>query len=138
PEAVNRLAEAGLDSIRVSMNSARKGCHTLYYRPRGFNFKDVLASIRVMKDRGGFVSLNYFILPGFTDDEEEFEALCSLVTEYKPDFIQLRNLNMDPEVYLETVQHRPRKKPMGIRRWLEKMQTNFPDLGFGYFNPPLK
>ncbi|MFO7760611.1 MAG: radical SAM protein [Thermodesulfobacteriota bacterium] len=138
PQAVNRLAETGLDSIRVSTNSARKGCHTLYYRPRDFNFKDVLESIRIMKEHGRFVSLNYFIFPGFTDDEEEFEALISMLSEYKPNFIQLRNLNIDPDLYLETVRHQPRRKPMGIRRWHEKTKEIFPDLGFGYFNPPLR
>lgn len=138
PQEVKRLAGAGLDSIRVSTNSARKGCHTMYYRPQGFSFRDVLESIRVMKDKGGFVSLNYFILPGFTDDEEEFEALCVLLSNYKPDYIQLRNLNMDPDLYFETVQHRPGKKPMGIRKWLARVKENFPDLGFGYFNPSLR
>ncbi len=138
PQAVDRLAKAGLDSIRVSTNSARKGCHTMYYRPRDFNFKDVLESIRIMKDNGGFVSLNYFILPGFTDDEEEFEALCALIGDYGPDFLQLRNLNMDPDLYLETVQYRPRYKPMGIRNWLAEIKQHFPHLRLGYFNPPLR
>ena len=137
PEAIERLAAAGLDSIRVSMNSARKGCHTMYYRPQGFSFKDVLRSILVMKKAGGFVSLNYFILPGFTDDPEEFTALCDLVNIYRPDLIQLRNLNMDPDWYLEVVQHKGRQKPMGIRSWQKKLKENFPNLGFGYFNPPL-
>ena len=41
PAAVEDLVAAGLDSIRVSINSARKGCHTLYYRPEGFNFNNV-------------------------------------------------------------------------------------------------
>ncbi|MEJ2690837.1 MAG: radical SAM protein, partial [Deltaproteobacteria bacterium] len=36
PEAVERLADAGLDSIRVSMNSSRSEKHALYYRPKGF------------------------------------------------------------------------------------------------------
>lgn len=138
PEAVGRLAEAGLDSIRVSMNSARKGCHTLYYRPEGFSFKNVLESILAMKKAGRFVSLNYFILPGFTDDPEEFDALCDLVDLYRPDLIQLRNLNMDPDWYFETVSHQGRPKPMGMRRWLQLMRQRFPELRFGYYNPPLR
>ncbi|MBU0968986.1 MAG: radical SAM protein [Proteobacteria bacterium] len=138
PEAVARLADAGLDSIRVSMNSARKGCHTLYYRPQGFDFKNVLESILVMKKAGRFVSLNYFILPGFTDDPDEFAALCDLVDLYRPDLIQLRNLNMDPDWYFEVVQHPAREKPMGMRNWLEQLKQRFPELRFGYFNPPLR
>ncbi len=138
PEAVACLADSGLDSIRVSMNSARKGCHTLYYRPQGFDFKNVLESILVMKKASRFVSLNYFILPGFTDNPEEFAALCDLVDLYRPDLIQLRNLNMDPDWYFETVQQPVREKPMGILRWLTALRQRFPDLIFGYFNPPLR
>ena len=138
PEAVERLAAAGLDSIRVSINSARKGCHTLYYRPEGFNFKNVLESILAMKKAGKFVSLNYFILPGFTDDPAEFAALCDVVDLYRPDLIQLRNLNMDPDWYFDVVQHPAKEKPMGVQNWLHKVKKRFPDLKFGYFNPPLR
>lgn len=137
PEAVARLAHAGLDSIRVSMNSARKGCHTLYYKPEGFNFKNVLESILAMKKAGKYVSLNYFILPGFTDDPAEYEAFCDLVDLYRPDLIQLRNLNMDPDWYFDVVQHPAKDRPMGLQNWLSKVKKRFPDLQFGYFNPSL-
>ncbi len=138
PDAVERLAAAGLDSIRVSINSARKGCHTLYVRPQGYNFKNVLESILVMKKAGRFVSLNYFILPGFTDDPDEFTALCDIVDLYRPDLIQLRNLNMDPDWYFEIIQHPAKAKPMGMLNWLEALKARFPELRFGYFNPPLR
>ena len=90
-----------------------------------------------MKHAGRFVSLNYFILPGFTDDPDEFAALCNLILTHRPDLIQLRNLNMDPDWYLETVKHQPDKAPMGIRNWLGQLQKLFPTLRFGYFNPTL-
>ncbi len=137
PEAVERLAYAGLDSIRVSMNSARKGCHTLYYKPKGFNFKNVLQSILAMKKADKHVSLNYFILPGFTDDPAEYDAFCDMIDLYRPDLIQLRNLNMDPDWYFEVVQHPAKEQPMGIQNWLNKVKKRFPELKFGYFNPAL-
>ena len=137
PHAVEELVAAGLDSIRVSMNSARKGCHTLYYRPQGFSFNNVKESILVMKKAKRFVSLNYFILPGFTDDPEEYNALCDLLDLYRPDLIQLRNLNMDPDWYFDVVQHPAKEKPLGITQWLKKLRQRFPELRFGYFNPPL-
>ena len=138
PESVERLAKAGLDSIRISMNSAQKEKHRLYYQPKGFSLDDVCDSITVMKKHGRHVSLNYFILPGFTDDPDEFEALAGLVEKYQPDFIQLRNLNMDPEYYLESIQHRPVAPPLGIANWLAQLKMAFPFLGFGYYNPPLR
>ncbi len=138
PEAVARLAEAGLDSIRVSMNSARPEEHSLYYRPKGFDFDAVRQSIREMKKRGLFVSLNYFICPGVTDCASETEAFCQLVEDYQPDFIQLRNLNMDPDWYLDTIHHPPAAPAMGIRPWLAAIKKRFPALRYGYFNPALR
>jgi pyruvate-formate lyase-activating enzyme len=138
PNAVDRLAQAGLDSIRVSMNSARLEMHTRYYRPKNFSFVDVRQSIEVMKRHGRHVSLNYFILPGFTDDPDEFAALCELIESTQPDLIQLRNLNMDPEQYLKVVAHSPDKPALGIRQWLQLLKEQFPQLTFGYFNPALR
>jgi pyruvate-formate lyase-activating enzyme len=138
PDAVANLAQAGLDSIRISMNSARPDYHQRYYQPSGFSFKDVRGSIDVMKTAGKHVSLNYFILPGFTDDPDEYAALCELIASCGPDLIQLRNLNMDPEHYLQAVQHTSNQPALGMPRWLELLQKQFPELKFGYFNPALR
>lgn len=135
PQAVERLAGAGLNSLRVSLNSAQEWCHSRYYRPVGFTLADVKESIRIMKEAGRFVSLNYFIQPGVTDTKEEFEALSALVDRYHPDLIQLRNLNMDPEWYLQTLDFHPTAEPMGMRVWLDQLQKRFPTLRLGYFNP---
>jgi len=138
PEAVELLAKAGLDSIRISLNSAQVEQHRRYYQPKGFTLADVCQSMAVMKRYDRHVSLNYFILPGCTDDPVEFTALCQLIDHYHPDFIQLRNLNMDPEAYLRVIAHAPTASPLGIRTWLNRLKASFPHLGFGYFNPPLR
>jgi len=138
PDAVARLAWAGLDSIRISMNSARPDYHHRYYRPSGFSFSDVRRSIEVMKELNKHVSLNYFVLPGFTDDPEESAALTELIDSCRPDLIQLRNLNMDPEYYLQVVKHSPASPPLGILNWLDQLRDRFPKLQFGYFNPALR
>jgi len=138
PDKIKLLADTGLDSLRVSLNSARETYHTRYYRPINFSLADVLQSINVMKQAARFVSLNYFILPGFTDDPDEFAAFCDLIENHQPDLIQLRNLNMDPDWYLETVEHRPNSPPIGILNWLKELKRLFPALRFGYFNPPLR
>jgi len=137
PEKVAALAEAGLDSLRVSLNSAQKKYYTPYYRPSGYTFADVKGSIRAMKDAGKFVSLNYFIQPGFTDSFGEFESLSMLVDEYSPDMIQLRNLNMDPEWYLRTINFPAADTAMGMHIYIENLQKRFPQLRYGYYNPPL-
>lgn len=135
PVSVKRLAQAGLDSLRVSLNSAQEIFYNPYYRPKNYNFADVMKSIDAMKESGRFVSLNYFILPGFTDSAQEFEALCTLIRHHHPDFIQLRNLNMDPEWYLKSLALTKDTQTLGIRQWFELLQQEFPTLRFGYFNP---
>jgi pyruvate-formate lyase-activating enzyme len=137
PERVALLAEAGLDSMRVSLSSCRERYYERYYRPRGYALTDVVASIMAMKKRGRFVSLNYFILPGFTDEEDEVRALCSLVERTGVDMIQMRNLNIDPEWYLRSIGFRRRGTPMGIRPLRDTLARRFPALRFGYFNPCL-
>ncbi len=137
PDKVDRLAKAGLDSLRVSLNSARKPLYRAYYRPVNYGLEDVKQSIKVMKSKRRFVSLNYFVLPGVTDSRSEFTALSQLLETCKPDFIQLRNLNMDPEWYLQTLNFSKNEENMGIRNWLGRLKNRFPSLRFGYFNPPL-
>jgi len=137
PDSVAQLARTGLDSIRVSLNSVQEKYYNRYYRPREYTFSDVKRSIRVMKDSGRFVSLNYFIHPGVTDSEQEFEALCRLIASHSPDFIQLRNLNMDPEWYLNTLKFPPKSSSIGIRHWLQRLKKEYPSLQFGYFNPQI-
>ena len=135
PDNVQRLAQAGLDSLRVSLNSAQKKYYETYFRPRNYTFSDVTKSIDVMKKNGRFVSLNYFILPGFTDSVQEFEALCTLISRHNPDFIQLRNLNMDPEWYVQSLALKKDTQVLTIRHWLKLLKKEFPRLRFGYFNP---
>ncbi len=137
PSHIEKLAQSGLDSLRISLNSTQERYYTPYYRPAGYSFADIKRSIAIMKDAGKFVSLNYFILPGMTDSVAEFESLCRLIEKYSPDLLQLRNLNMDPEWYFRAIGFPTEEKPMGIRKWHTLLQKRFPCLGFGYFNPPL-
>lgn len=137
PEIIQRLGEAGLDSIRVSLNSAQESFYHHYYRPQDYTFTEVKNAIRSMKQCGRYVSLNYFILPGFTDSERETEAFMKLLEETNPDFIQLRNLNIDPEWYLTEIGSKAAQPALGIRNWLKKIRAGFPSLGFGYYNPCL-
>jgi molybdenum cofactor biosynthesis enzyme MoaA len=137
PAEVRKLCEAGLDSIRVSLNSSRRDYYNSYFRPKGYTFDDVKKSIKAVKANGGFASINYFVLPGFTDAESEFDALCRLVDETHLDFIQLRNLNADPEWVLREIGAPPGEKAMGVRQFMDRLKERFPELRFGYFNPCL-
>ena len=137
PKDVDKLCKAGLQSIRVSMNSARPEYYEKYFRPRGFSFEDAKRSISVVKANGGFASINYFILPGFTDQISEFNALRKLISETGLDLIQMRNLNIDPVWYLEKMGPDLAERKLGIRRLISHIRNEFPDVLLGYFNPAL-
>lgn len=135
PQAVGRLCDAGLSSIRVSLNSAREEVYNRYYRPRGYCFADVVQSMREAKARGKWVSLNLLFFPGITDSEPEIEALISLAEDARPDFIQLRNLNIDPEMYLDLLNGIEFGPSVGFTFYRKRIKKACPWIEFGYFNP---
>jgi wyosine [tRNA(Phe)-imidazoG37] synthetase (radical SAM superfamily) len=138
PEAVKVLCEAGLNSIRVSMNSARKNIYEAYYRPNNYVFEDIVESLRIVKASGGWTSINYFVFPGMTDSEEEYEALRKMISQTGLDMIQWRNFNIDPDWYLGKIGCTQTGEAMGIKNLMELLREEFPLLKFGYFNPPLE
>lgn len=138
PRAVELLREAGLNSMRISMNSIRENYYHAYYRPVDYSQKDVIASCKTMKEAGGFVSLNYFIFPGLTDELEELERLETVIAETGLDFIQLRNHNIDPDWYLQEIKYTRAGHRLGIKNMIKILKKRFPKLGFGYFNPYLE
>lgn len=135
PGTMADLAQAGVDSIRVSLNSARKGPYEAYYRPNGYAFEDVKQTIHRAKEAGLFVSLNLLYFPGLTDGEAEWEALSALVEETRLDFIQMRNLNLDPELVMRLMAGFDFGPCMGLANFLKRLKKISPWLGFGYFNP---
>jgi pyruvate-formate lyase-activating enzyme len=137
PDQIAALRDCGLDSIRVSLNSCRPEYYHRYYDPQGYTFADVKDSIRVMKRAGGFVSLNLFVLPGFTDHPAEVDALSMLIEKTELDLIQMRNLNIDPEWYLSHIRFKGDGRALGILKAIELLRSRYPDLRFGYFNPCL-
>ena len=136
PLAVGRLRDAGLDSVRVSMNSSRGIYYRRYYSPKGYSFKDVLQFIRRAKTEGLFVSLNYLSLPGFTDSKDELAALERLIAKYRVDMIQWRNLNYDPLLYSRKLKIAVAQSELiGVREAIGSLRKEFPRLKMGYFNP---
>ena len=138
PKAVRALCEAGLDSIRVSTNSAQKSWYETYYRPNNYQFEDIIESLRVMNEFGRWSSINYFVFPGLTDTPSEYEALRHLIKETNLKMIQWRNFNIDPDWYLGKMGITEPEEPMGVKTLMEKIREEFPDLKFGYFNPPME
>ncbi len=136
PEVVERLMDTGLDSIRVSLNSAIPGTYNAYYKPAGYSFTDVVRSIRSVREGGGYACINLLVFPGVTDQPAEMEALEDLLRSTALQMVQMRNLNIDPELYLETLGIRDRRPGRGVAFLMERLLEARPGLRFGYFNPP--
>lgn len=138
PAAVEQLMKAGLDSIRVSMNSARADIYTKYYQPNNYKFEDIVESLKVVNRNGGWSSINYFVFPGMTDSIAEFDALCELIRSTNLSMIQWRNFNIDPDWYLGKMGVGDTGECMGISQMMDVIHEEFPNVKFGYFNPPIE
>lgn len=138
PKAVKALCEAGLNSIRVSTNSAREHIYTPYYRPNNYHFNDIIESLKVVNGFGGWTSINYFVFPGMTDSVEEYEALRKLIKSTGLKMIQWRNFNIDPDWYLGKIGVTDSGECIGIRQMMELLHEEFSNLKFGYFNPSIE
>jgi len=137
PAALASLFKAGLDSIRISLNSVRPECYEAYFRPAGYRFADVLSSIALALENKRFVSINYLNCPGFTDSPAEHEALVKFLADYPINMIQWRNLNYDPLRYWQAMGTLDtRNRPLGMRKCLSRVRRTYPHLMHGYFNPP--
>ena len=137
PDRLTSLFDAGLDSIRISMNSVRQECYDAYFRPQGYSFRDVLASMKIALARKKFVAINYLNCPGFSDTPGEVNALINFLQQFPVNMIQWRNLNFDPARYCSKMDTAVSSgDPMGMAVLLKTIRQQFPDLKFGYFNPP--
>lgn len=138
PDAVKILCEAGLNSIRVSTNSARREIYLPYYRPNNYEFEDIVESLKIVRSYGGWTSINYFVFPGMTDTVEEYEALRKLISETDLCMIQWRNFNIDPDWYLGKIGVNETGEALGVKQLMELIKEEFPRLKYGYFNPPVE
>ena len=135
PDALGRLVAAGIDSVRISINSASPDLYDAYYRPSGYGLADVARSIRVAKAKGAYVALNLLTFPGVTDREGEAERLCRLVAKTRVDQVQTRPLAIDPDVYLALARTRGAGgAAIGVRRLVAALRAARPGLVVGNFS----
>jgi hypothetical protein len=73
------------------------------------------------------------------DREREVEALLSFIKETGLRLIQLRNLNIDPEVFLPRMPDPDSMgKALGMRTMIEIIKREAPDVEIGNFSRPVK
>lgn len=131
-EGVKKIVDAGLDSLRVSIISAREEGYNAYYRA-SYQLSDVKESIRYALAHGVYVSLNMLTFPGFNDREEELEAWQEFFHELPVQMIQVRNLNVDPDAFLD-IMPPAQGKILGTKSFLECLHKDFPQLVIGSFS----
>ena len=136
PHAIQRLCAAGLDSLRASTISARPETYNAYYRPIGYTLEHVKRSLIAARAAGAYTSINLLFYPGLADAEDEAAAWVAFLRETGTQLVQLRNLNIDPELLLPKLP--PRGPALGVRAFLDRLRTELPDLHIGNFSPPLR
>jgi pyruvate-formate lyase-activating enzyme len=129
---IRGIVDAGLQLMRVSTISALDGHYNAYYKPRGYTLANVEKSVRYATDKGVLTSINYLIFPGVTDREEEIEAMIGFAKRTGLKLIQLRNLNIDPEAYLNLI---PKAEGdiLGMKQAIEIFQEELPDVAIGSY-----
>jgi len=135
PNAIAALCKAGLDSLRASTISAIPATYAAYYRPIGYTMEHVKQSLIVAREHGAYTSINLLFFPGLADAEDEAAAWVDFLRTTGTRLVQLRNLNIDPELLLPKLP--PRGKPLGVRNFIDLLHRELPDLRIGNFSVPL-
>lgn len=137
PDKVEAIVAAGLDSMRVSTNSLLPHVYEAYYQPKRYRFEALRESTRIARRAGVYVSLNLLMVPGWIDAQEEVEALVNFVLECDVNMIQLRTLNIDPDLYAAHVPL-PEGPALGVPQLLQVLRTRCPELRLGNHSPRVR
>lgn len=129
---IQQIVDAGLDLMRISTISALQDHYNAYYQPRGYTVTDVAASARYASERGVIVSLNYLVFPGISDQPQEIEAMIHFINQNGIKLVQLRNLNIDPDYYLERIPSRT-EEPIGMLAMIEAFKQECKGLKIGSY-----
>lgn len=138
PDTIRDCARAGLNSIRISINTFDREMYDAYYRPKDYTFDDVMRTFQVAKEEGLYTCINFLIWPGWTDRMDELDRVSALVEDDLIQMIQLRNLCVDPGHYRTVLPAREgRGMLIGMKGFVDELARRHPNLRFGTFNPRL-
>ncbi|MBR1806748.1 MAG: radical SAM protein [Selenomonadaceae bacterium] len=128
---IKKIVDAGLDSMRVSIISARDESYQRYYRA-GYALDAVKASIGYALEKNVHVSLNLLYMPGFNDRDAEFSAWKNFLDALPVQMIQVRNLNYDPDAFFAAMERDDNFS--GTKKFLLALKSTFPKLTVGNFS----
>lgn len=139
PSALERLIDAGCNSIRISAISFTDKVFRAYYRPIGYGLDDVVACGRLMRAAGGQVCLNLLTFPGLTDLPDELERTAHACEVMGVHQIQWRSLNVDHDWLIGVLKLRGvGGECVGMRRAYARLQARLPGVEHGNFTRPVR
>ncbi len=134
PHVLERLIDAGLNSVRISAISFNDGVFRPYYRPIGYGLEEVVACGALMHAHGGQVCLNLLTFPGVTDVDEEIDATVRACRTMGVDQVQWRSLNVDHDWLLDVLPVLP--AGIGMRAAHQRIRDLLPGVEHGNFTRP--
>ena len=132
---IKKVIDAGIDSLRVSLNSGTDAVYNAYYRPVNYSLNDVRASLRYAADHGVYTYLNLLTFPGINDSSDEIESLIQLVQENDVKAIQVRNLNIDPDT-MKPIVELLQGEAVGVPTFLNILAEELPEVAIGNYTKP--
>ena len=94
-------------------------------------------SLKIAAQHGVYTYLNLLFYPGLNDKEGEIESLIDLVNECEVKAIQVRNLNIDPEMMSEMV-NLAQGESLGVPAFLEILKEELPQVAIGNYTKVYK
>jgi len=134
PDVLQRLVDAGLNSVRISVFSLEDSRFRAYYRPVGYGLDQVAECAGVVAAAGGQVTINLLTFPGVSDAPQEIDALVGFILRHRVHQVQLRSLNVDPQWLLDRIPQPTRG--IGMRKFVRQLTERCPDLQLGNFTRP--
>ena len=132
-EAIHTIVDAGIDTMRISLFSADKKNYSAYHCPNGYDVDTVRANAKYAHQQGVILSMNLLCYPGFTDREEELEKIIDFVRDTGISLIQMRNLNIDPDMISQRF---PGATGLGVLPMLHILAEELPQVRIGNFSRP--
>ena len=134
---IKKIIDAGIDSLRVSLNSGTDEVYNAYYRPVNYTLDHVRESLRYAADNGVYTYLNLLTFPGINDSTDEIESLLELVHANDVKAIQIRNLNIDPET-MKPIVEQLQGEAVGVPEFLRILEDELPEVAIGNYTKPYR
>lgn len=136
-EGVKKIVDAGIDSLRVSLNSATDAVYNAYYRPIHYTLENVRESLRYAAEHNVYTYLNLLTFPGINDSSDEIDSLLTLVRDCAVKAIQVRNLNIDPDTMKPIVELLV-GEAVGVPAFLKILSDELPGVAIGNYTKPYR